>query len=135
MEKSLNPTPQKIVKQAPKATATVSKPQNDQQEVDFLDFVPIDNNVDDFDLQQILGDIEKNQTEQQQVKDIQPNLALAPTTPRTATLNYDNPSIPVANANTVNNVTNNSTQMQNQPIIPKMIFPNSNVTINYNLSR
>ena len=63
MEKSLQPSQPNIkLNPKPVATSTVSKPPKDQndKEKDFLDFVPIDNNANDFDLSTILQDIEKN---------------------------------------------------------------------------
>ena len=43
-------------------TDTISKPSNDNDdgnnELDFLDFVPIENNSDDFDLDNIISDLE-----------------------------------------------------------------------------
>ena len=49
------------------------------------------------------------------------------------TVQYENPPVPHPNSNV--QVTNNSTQMQNFLIIPRMIFPHSNVNINYNFSK
>ena len=111
------------------ATATVSKPPVSTDHVndtfgnmDFLDFVPIDNNADDFDLGDIIATLDKNTNQQHKVEaygDTQ--LALNPpkTVESTVTSNY------------TQNVTTHQT-MQGFPMLPRNVFHNSNVTINYN---
>ena len=42
-------------------TSTVSKPPHTNNDTDFLDFVPIDNNVQDFELSNIIANIEKTE--------------------------------------------------------------------------
>ena len=50
----------KVQRQIP-PTATVAKaPNNNDQEVDFFDFIPIDSNAEDFDLTYILQNIDQN---------------------------------------------------------------------------
>ena len=193
IEKSFSfPPPAKIP--ILKATATISKPPDNNDNtnqindsVDFLDFVPIDNNANDFDLVNILENIEKKKTLLTYSKNLQKiprqmtqssnstdnrtncttNIenATVPvafnnvvtTNNSNCTTNIENATVPVAFNNVVttnnsncttnienatvpvafNNVvtTNNFTQMQNQPILPRMIFQNSNVTVNNNFNK
>ena len=140
MEKSSQP-PAKINK-----TPTVSTPPTDNYEtdngnvnepnqilpnIDFMDFVPFENNSDDFDLAKIIQNFEKENNSDVQV-------AIAPisnTNAKKVNLQAVIPNPNQANppANNFHNITN-STKMQNYPILLKMIFPSSNVTINYNFS-
>ena len=128
----------KIAKKS--VTATVSKPPEDQNiNLDFLSFVPIDNNQDDFDLRNMLETIEaENQQDQtgQIAKDNCGPIALQTPNQNQNQVQNKLAAVPVTQQNVPNmvqNVTNNSIKMQ--PIIPKMIFPYSNVTINYNFSK
>ena len=62
------------------ATSTISKPPtNDQNNTDFLNFVPIDNNANNFDLAEILKTIETAETQTKNtelaVTERQPNTA------------------------------------------------------------
>ena len=141
MEKPSKPPPKKKKKKI--KTATISSPptedksdtNNDPNQIlpniDFMDFVPTENNSDDFDLTQIIDNINKeNQTDEQ--------LAIAPvsTTVQKQNINLQAaiPNPNQANPPNVSNL-NNITTMQNYPFLPKMIFPNSNVTINYNFGK
>ena len=110
-------------KQKTQPAATVSKPP-DSNDVDFLDFVPIDNNSDDFDIANILKDIE-NQNE----------LVPTPKTQAIATNNSEKAIVPNTTTNTT--ITNTPIQnvQQNNPVIPRMILNNSTVTINYNFTK
>ena len=89
--KSLEAPPEKKTKQTP--SSTVSKPPTSNDVPDFLDFVPIENNSDDFDLGKIIADIENIEN---------------------TTKNINNPA-PLGNQNmpliqVTNNITNNPTQ-------------------------
>ena len=89
-----------------------------------LDFVPVDNNYQDFDIANILQDIETE------------NLKVAiPTPSQTPAVNIDirQTSTP-SNGTTMTNITN-SISNQNNHFIPRMTFPHSNVTINYNINK
>ena len=147
--------PLKFAKTAP--TSTISKPQADDQNanlknIDILDFVPIDNNSNDFDLNEIIKTVDQQQTTSDINNDTQMPVALmtpqinvkentgqnpvALTTPQNQTVSFENPPVPAPQmSSNVNFNTTNSTNMQNQPFIPSMIFPHSNVTINYNFQK
>ena len=123
-------------KTKPNPTSTVSRPpptDNDDQtnkNQNFLDFVPIENNKDDFHIADILQEIEKENANYQNIQTN--NSAIAPVTDQIPKINTENAQVPATQ--TVTNVSNNS-HMQNYPIIPHMIFPHSNVTINYNFQK
>ena len=118
--------PPKIPK---KESVTLSKPAKTNDNVDediwgnmdFLDFVPIENNAEDFDLGDIITAIDKDQQDNKQIvaggntNNSNNNPTLNPET--------------IAQRNSyVQNVTNN----QGIPFLPRNVFHNSNVTINYN---
>ena len=115
---------------------TVSKVPTNTDNVDFLDFVPIDNNSDDFDLNEIPKTIDTEE-KQKDNSDTNQNAIALETPHELITQPMENATVPTGNpqnpGNYVQNI--NSTQMQNQPIIPRMIFPNSNITINYNFAK
>ena len=99
-------------------------------DIDFLDFVPIENNSDDFDTKdnaEKLTETDQNEQNKATVPVPQPGTSVqsAPT-PNIPTMQIENPAVPTQ---VLQNVTQNT---QNAPFIPKMIFPHSNVTINYN---
>ena len=98
-----------------------------------MDFVPIENNSDDFDLAKIIDNInQKNNDVQLAIAPIQnPDLNTC-TKSQSVDLQV---AIPIPNQANQPSISNNFTNMQNFPILPKMIFPNSNVTINYNFSK
>ena len=123
----------KVAKNIP--TSTVTKAQADSQnitELDFLDFVPIDNYSNYFDLNKIINAVDKEQI------DKNPNQnAVALKTPQDQqNFGYENLPVPNPVPMTSNvNFNTNSTNMQNQPFIPRMIFPHSNVTIYCNFQK
>ena len=100
---------------------------------EFNDFVPIDSNEDDFDLATILNDI--NKTDQGQKKEIVPlqnaDVNIGPQLCKTKKIaipqNAQNTPPCFNNANVWN-----FNQPQNVLFVPRMWFPNSTVTINYN---
>ena len=128
--------PAKNAKLNPKATSTVSKPpkpkaSNETNDVDFLDFVPIDNNVDDFDLANILKDIsDKENSTSNTDKALAINPPNALVTPPVPEVEMESTIVP---SQIVHNVTNQN--MQNTPFVPRMSISHSNITINYNFQR
>ena len=122
---------------------------------DIVDFVPIPNNEQEFNLGKIIGEVSKEELiktletlekdEQASTNDENPQENTTPQTaiehdkepqqapaPQSIATNVPN-IVDVENAitpsqNVVNNVSN-----QNYPILPRMIFNNSSVTINYNI--
>ena len=99
----------------------------DQDNIDLniVDWVPIENNATDFDLGQIISEVEK--LENQQV------VTTTTTQSTSSVINTAKPTMP--NANFIQNYTQNNANMaQTFPFLPRMIFPNSNVTINYNFN-
>ena len=126
-------TAEEPVPKKPKSTPTstiIKPPTTDPNETDFLDFAPVDNNANDFDLAETVKTIERAEN---QTKNIQQTLV--PTEPKKVQI--ANPTIDVQTqrqGKVLNNITNNS-NMQNYPFLPKMIFPKTNVTINYNFSK
>ena len=89
-------------------------------DLNILDWIPIENNSDDFDLGCIIDEVERVDKQKQQT-------AVATTTVET-------PSV-MSGTQFVHNHTQNYANMaQNFPFLPKMIFSNSNVTINYNFN-
>lgn len=94
--------------------------------VEFEDWVPIENNKDDFVLADILSVIEK---ENAKVSIPQENQVAVPSTSNIQTTMPPTMATPL---NTQNPNVVNFNQAQSFPIVPKMYFPQSNVTINYN---
>ena len=114
--------PAKITK---KPSATVSKiPAHDTE---FIDFVPIDNNEDDFDLGSILKEVSEDPNIN--FDNIQPNAVTPITASETipTTEQSENAPVPASQNNYIQNFNN-----QTHPFVPKMMFHNSTVTINYN---
>ena len=100
--------PQKVPKIA---TATISKRPvtNDNSnfpDIDFLDFVPIENNADDFDLSNIIDTLDK---ETKQSKQIVPSGINVPSVPAKSAESAQT-------SNYIHNVTTN--QMQTHPMLP-----------------
>lgn len=92
----------------------------------FEDWVPIENNKDDFVLSQIISEIEKENADVNIPQLPNPDnsgQALVPMLQQIATTSVPNMQAPKVL---------NFSQAQNFPVVPKMYFPNSNVTINYN---
>ena len=134
----------------PKPSSAMSKNPDD-----IVDFVPIENNANEFDIGKIINEVSKEefiktleQIEQQQPEENQqniepqvppppPNNPQPEPVPATAMIsNQENtPPVPdMENAITpTQSVVNNFTN-QAQPILPRMIFNNSAVTINYNFN-
>lgn len=124
------------------------------EDIDFEDWVPIENNRNDFDLGDVLNTIENER------QNNQGNIMLntAPNPPPTGQMQptsneninptqFNQIALPNAdpqpstshqvlpapnNPGQTNNQVLNFSSAQNYPLIPKMYFPNSNVTINYN---
>ena len=92
---------------------------------DLVDWIPIENNADEFDLGQILQEVEANTTS---TTTPDPALALMEKKIPTTT------SVSSSQNTLVQNFTSNR-EMQQYPFFPKMYFPNSNVTINYNFNK
>ena len=99
----------------------------------FNDFVPIENNAANFELGSVINDLKqieaqnhqlliqpKNQQNNQNAQMVLQNKAIG--TNQNSMLRQ--PEVPQFNWN-VN-------QAQNNPFVPKMWFPNSTITINYN---
>lgn len=93
---------------------------------DIVNFVPIENNQNDFQLAELLNDIDKdsimNQTAQNTVAKTDESV-----------IQQQRPMTPLQRNTYIPNVWNmNLAQSQNYPFVPQMWSPNSNVTINYN---
>ena len=123
-----------------KPSATISKAPNTTAETDFLDYVSITNNADDFDLTSILKQLEAS--EQMTSNTHQNNSVQNTVDSRQNAVALNSPAVqanafPNENALTpsqvVQNVANNK-RTQNHPFEPKMVFQNSSVTINYNFN-
>lgn len=98
---------------------------------DFEDWVPIDNNKADFELSQIIEAIEKENANVNNPQDIA--LPVVPKNNGTASAAMSAmPSTSGMPLTTQNSNILNFNQAQSFPIVPKMYFPQSNVTINYN---
>ena len=121
-------------------TSTVSVPPTEQTEKfetinfdDIVDFIPIDNNADDFDITNVLSEVsnrEENVAKTSEIA-IQSEKAMAPIQQNIPVM----PQVQVPNiAFTPQNNIMNVTQANSFPLIPQMYFPNSNVTINYNIN-
>lgn len=115
----------------------------------FKDWVPIDDNISDFDLNSILNQIE-NENEKygnppapkepsqgavalqsnQQIEMPKENVVAVASPPQPVVPSPPMPEPQPCSSNQVVNVSN----AQNYPVLPKMFFPNSNVTINYNFN-
>ena len=107
--------------------STCSKPpQSDQfntiNVADLVDWIPIENNKEDFDLGQILQEVDSNAT------------ATRPPPPLQVTVPQEKDPVTTTQNTVVHNITTNR-EMQHFPFFPKMYFPNSNVTINYNFNK
>ena len=119
-----------------KPSATVSKPDLSIQNSNFptinfddiVDFVPIDNNISDFQLSDILKDIQNSDKNQQSVT----NPAQTPTKNQLVRKQNDTPMTTMTPNQTHNAQVWNINQAQNNPFLPCMWFPNSSFTINYN---
>ena len=95
-------------------------------QLDLVDWIEIDNNADDFELGKILDEFERNE------KALVPSEGLAVKTPQTPKLQEPQQA---SGPNTlIQNFTSNQDMLQ-FPFLPKMYFPNSNITINYNFHK
>ena len=134
MSKILGQNVTPLMPKKPKISHTVpSEPKenkNDTIDLNILDWIPIENNADDFDLGNIItqvDDMERcKQTDLVTKETVNPNLPLSK-------IQLPNPNVP-QNQQFIQNVTNNQSNMQNFPFLPKMVFQNSNVTVNYNFN-
>ena len=139
----------------------ILKPPPTKKADGIVDFVPIENNANDFDLGHIINEVSKEEliatldclekeesvenkaTEDPKPQNNQPVNATAtskdavndePVAPKTTESsrpnNEDSENAVIPTQSIVNTLTN-----QNLPIIPRMIFNNSSVTINFNLQK
>ena len=95
---------------------------------EFCYFVPIENNTNDFELGQIINDIEEIEAKNDQyLKGKQVAVR------QEKRINVPNQN-DAANqmGNTFNSQVWNVNQAQNNPFVPRMWFPNSTIAINYN---
>lgn len=125
-EKLNNPVPKKKKTDANFDTINM-------EDYDFDDWVPIENNKEDFDLQALIAKLEKVEKENAQGNVSGNTTSAGPLVPAqeiTPSTNAAPLATPLNNQNQSNVV--NFTQASNIPVVPKMFFPNSNVTINYN---
>ena len=124
--------PKKSIKteiSAPKAPETMPNPSYEDEGFNTIDFENMDfklhempEDPDDNLLSQILDDIEKeNAAEAEKQKRDKQNHAETPPVKNNQVVNFNNIS------------TNNVVQARRNPLVPPMYFPNSNVTINYNI--
>ena len=125
------PPPKKI-----KLSSTVSRAQNQQKfdtlDLNILDWIPIENNADDFDLGDIITQVDNMERQKTTTVDLVAKETVHPNEPLSE-LPLPNPNVH-QNQNLVQNITNNQANMNQFPFSPKMIFPHSNVTINYNFN-
>ena len=115
--------PPKIAKTA--ITSTISKPPPTPEKadifptinnLDLVDWIPIENNAEDFDLGQIISEVDRNPIGIQEQNQIEISKTSPPST-------------------LVQNFTSNSAQSNDIPFLPKMYFLYSNVMINYNFNK
>ena len=134
-EKLGNPNKKSKPKPAPSTTVSVNPDKTTDTPFetinfdDFSDFIPIENNAQDFQLSEMLRDIQhETQNHPNPPKPDQIDRQIVPAT--------STPGLVTPHQNDIPNMTNaqvwNVNQAQNNPFVPKMRFPNSNVTINYN---
>ena len=114
-------------------TASISTPQDVMPNFDIVDFIPIDNNADDFDLSSIINEVSNENTANFLGNDVPTNAIALKTTESPAVVQSENAAIPSTQMN--NNVVQNFNNHQMHPFVPKMIFNNSSVTINYNFGK
>ena len=147
-----------IKRPKPKASSTVtteSTTRNTDQQAEFptlnvndiVDFVPIPNNVDDFDINQILKVVEEAEKSTEKIpeankvpqEDTEVRAKTPVTTPsETATVpnpvNITVPPAPLVGYSPPNLNSVQVNQGNNYPLVPQMYFPGSNVTINYHIN-
>ena len=116
-------------------TASVASPPSEEgcaslNAQDIIDFVPIDNNADDFDLGTILNDVVSEEKSKPQLN-IPSENAVVPAEQHPI-IHQQFPQIGFAPVES--NKTVNVAQANNFPLIPQMYFPGSTVTINYNIT-
>ena len=114
---------------------------------DIVDFVPIANNANDFDIADLISEVAKEPEENppQNVnvqREIASEQAVVPkyigeTQNKNQPLAIPNIALPNAQFTppTTTNQTLNYTQANTFPLIPQMYFPNSSVTINYDITQ
>ena len=132
MDKSSNQTsPSKQIRTT--ATSTVSEPPPEKQNLpilqdsDIIDYIPIENNAKDFDLRQIIDTVAQENIDRQTNQIVQKP-------PTNALTDMTNVTVPNTAVTTINqNISN--TQQLSSPFVPRMVFPHSNVTINYIFSK
>ena len=126
------PSKKSKVAKTPQATATIAKPPDSESDtslenLDFLDFMPIQNNADDFDLGQIINSLDKENLQEPRSVENSSNPKAKVVAPKTAVKpanNTENAAVPVQNNPDFNQyITSSSTN--NFPIEPCMIFQNS----------
>lgn len=136
-----------IKPKAPKVAAQATAPNPDSANFetinfqDLQDWVPIENNAQDFVLSDVINRIEANQhkrDEAQAEKITTPNENPSENATVPAPIPPPIPTTPQmlvpSTSNNVSNVWNISqAKPAENPALPKMIFPYSNVTINYNI--
>ena len=112
-----------------KQTSTVSIPDNDNNDtlntinnMDLVDWIPIDNNADDFDLGEIISHVEQVEKEYEQSQ-----RQVIPTSKTDTDMTEKTKGVNTVIQNFTSNTSANA-----YPPMPKMYFPNSSVTINYN---
>lgn len=122
-----------------KATGEGEMSTVNMQDYDFDDWVPIDNNKADFDLDELLTKIKKeNENIQGNISNKPPAVENPPANMQVVPLQnaqkniITNPAVQPSTSN--QNAVINYSQASNMPVVPKMFFPNSNVTINYNFN-
>ena len=116
--------------------ATTSKAQNEYSTINFediVDYIPIENNADDFNIGTIIAEVNNPKGP------ICSENAVTPANPQQSAMQILKENIqvptPIEMPNPINTSNSiNVTQANNFPLIPQMYFPNSNVTINYNIT-
>ena len=112
---------------------------------DFTDFISIENNHNDFDLQTIVNDVHNQDLQNKAIHQTLTDKTnqIAKTSPAPQISNQNNRLVeaqrpmnpapaPFNHVSTTTANVCNISQAQNIPFLPRMYFPNSNVTINYN---
>ena len=102
---------------------------------DIVDFVPISNNADNFDIHNILNEVvtEQKPVEERNQVDLVASAATVPSAQQNIPQMY-NPNIAVTPPQMANSKTLNVTRANGFPLISQMYFPHSSVTINYNIN-
>ena len=139
----------KLQKKEVKIVQNVPKPPRQEAHAstinfdDIVDFIPIENNPEAFDILSIIDEVASDKNDKKN-QEIQPETAppmnsenaVTPVQMREILVQMPKENVTLAqNPTTTTSNTFQLNQANNFPLIPQMYFPNSNVTINYNITQ